>query len=842
MNRSTRIRRPEQGAFVASGEMIDLGDQATIHRLSVRRQTWQDLAWNYRELVGELGAGIGRMSDILSKVEYQLGQRQPQGAPVPLDSDKCTLSKAARDAGQAAMARLPLDGGWDFAGIAYTCFKVAGECWMYGRTDTDDLEDWSVLSNDEVVAFNGRLAIKVEPDMQPEPLQPGAVLLRLWKPHPRWKPLADSPVRRLLDTCEDIVLIGRELRAASRSRVAANGILLIPNSVELVRGGDRRSDFQTKLEAVMLAPIRDEGDPGAVVPVVLKGSPEDLEKVRHLVLHREDSKELVAKQQAALVRLREGMDMPPEMGTGVGDTNHWNAWAISSATWRDYLEPDARMLGDAVTRAYLWRSVMAPEDAGGGGLSAVEARQMVLFPDGGSITSNADQGADARELYDRGEINGKTLREAHQFGEDAAPDEGELRRMLGWRQANALPPEAVLELLAKAAGISPAGMQVDTPRGTAVGRREVISITGARADEPVAEPGRNPNQPTPRTRPRAVTASAAPTVRVVTGEQLADIERQLRERLTTAAEEALHRVAEKAGARVRSAAQRDPELAGQLSGVDADQVCALVGRDRIAELGIGDERLLADAFVRLGRQFTDWCGAAVKASTTALGELVGAPLTAVSTLAQRMMARIPAAWDTWHKSLRERALDVIHGRERADDPRGEVPDSWVQPAALRAALGVIGGDRGTGSLALGADILGEATQHAEPVGFTWRYGVTPRASQFHPHRRLNGQRLSGWDDERLATAGTGYEWVGPRFAVADHDGCLCDYVPAWAMGADSPNVELARDVSEPDERHPDRILAAMDDAAGRRGTVAQGVRDEQDRIAEVAREWLARSG
>ena len=54
------------------------------------------------------------------------------------------------------------------------------------------------------------------------------------------------------------------------------------------------STFMADLTAAMLAPIRDYGDAQAVVPIVLRGSPDDLDKVRHVTVQRADGDTLIA--------------------------------------------------------------------------------------------------------------------------------------------------------------------------------------------------------------------------------------------------------------------------------------------------------------------------------------------------------------------------------------------------------------------------------------------------------------------------------------------------------------------------------------------------------------------
>jgi len=848
----SRKRKPRP-ALTASGERIDLLDRTLPERIRRQRGPWQGQAWNYRELIGELGGGIEAEANVISKVQFIAGQVTDEDEPLPVTSEDCDLPDRIKHAAQEALDALPFRNGYAFQGVLSVCLRVAGECWLHGRTK-DGREDWRVLSSDEVQPWNAGLGIIEMPGMPPAAVGKDEVLLRLWKPHPRWKQLADSPMRRLLDTCEDIVLIGREIRAASRSRIAANGILLIPLGMSIVRKPDGAADdFQSQLEAVMLSPIGNEGDAGAVVPVVLQGDPEDLEKVRHLTLQREDSEELINKLQAALQRLREGMDMPPETGTGVGDMNHWSAWLMDSTRFKSYIEPQVRLIVDSLTEAYLRPSLMQPVTSGGWGLTREEADQVQVWYNAGNVTENANRGTDAKDAYDRGELKGSILRQSLGFSEDDAPDDDELRRMFAWRLG--ADPQTAARLLATVLGPD-SGIQMIQPGAGPVSIEQPPDAAPA-----TGGPGRVPTAPAPPAPDGTRVASAAPVepgARVVTGDELAEIERSLRERLAVACDMALVRTLERAGAKVRAAAQHT-SLAAELKGLEPLAVCPLVveragnGPVALMELGLSEDSLLGEAFTALRDKFTRWSTDAIKATVRTLASTLDIPLTAVSALAQTMTSRIDTAWKGLEETLRRRALRKLYGLAE-DELRGEVPDSIVLPGEIRTVLTEIGGlppggvredgspvrsDETLGGLATGRDVMALARQHADHLGFVWKYGVTPRGRQFEPHRKLNGERLSGWNDAALAPAGE-MAWVGPHYAPGDHAGCACDYVPVWAL----PEArELAEGIAM-DERpsmRSTRVLADLDTAVGRRGTVTQTTRAQGDRVVALQREWLERT-
>lgn len=843
-------RRPA-AALLASGRRIDPGDTAASQRFSRRAGgSWQPRAWNYRELIGELGAGLDYQADILSKVGFVVAAVGDDDEPIPLprgqDSPpKHNVPEHVLEAARGVLDRLPFRNGYSFTGIMSICLKVAGECYMHG-TQERNRERWTVLSTDEVRPTGSGFGIIGEPGEQPVPVKPNEALLRLWKPHPRYKEWPDSPMRRLIDVCEDVVLVGRELRAAARSRVAANGILLIPNSIGIVTKPDgTRGDFQHELEVLMLAPINQDGSAGSVVPVVLRGSMEELDKVRHIVLAREDSPVLITKLDSALSRLRDGMSMPSDATTSVRDMNHWSAWSVTQDNWKNYLEPTARLMVDSLTEAYFRPALTQSAASGGPGLTEDEADLVQVWYDAGNVTENANRGDDANDAFDRGTIGPKAYNDAKGFADTDAPSDDEFARMLAWKTAGSMPPELVARLIGEAAGVQGIAAvvngQVARPQREAV---RVIGRTGEPSGNGTGSPGTQPSSPVPGTAPPGAVAGAASPERVldserlVSADRLAEIERSLRERLLVACDDALSRALERAGARVRSAVQGKKAmttLAAELKGLAPEQVCALVGEQRVTELGLLEDSLLAQAFERLRAKFVAWTTQAARDAVAAVIELAGLPLSMAARLADRLTSRVDQSWRELEGRLRNRTVALMY--DRAGEPRGERADSLAMPGDIRSALSVIGGD---GGVALGTEILSVMDTTGDRVGVTWRYGITPRGRQFEPHKALDARRFSGWTDPDLIPDAK-YSWIGPHYQPGDHDGCLCDAVPTWLV-ADTRELLTSQVLIENEGSTADRLLAQMDDAAGRKGTYAQANRDERERVLAVQRTWIERTG
>lgn len=858
--------KPSPSVMTASGRVIDLRDRDVVQTLAMTRMAWQSVAWNYRNSIGELGQALRMKGNILSKVAFTAAY-QPEGEDEPVlltgnpkeDKDEDGHPYVADHVARAAIdciAALPWGRGYSWTGRISTGFDVPGEVWLHGHPDEHGMETWDVRSTSEVLpSAGGGLAVIDVPGKGARELNPDTeTLIRLWVPHPEWGELADSPLRTMLDVCEDVVLAGREIRAAAMSRIASNGILFIPEGMTLVQNGEPKvrpdsNSFAADFAAAMIAPISQEGHASAVVPLVVYGDPEDGAAIRHIPLDRRPNDEVQGNLKTALDRIADSIDLPREAMRGsIGQANHWSAWLIDAQTFENHLEPGCRLIVDAVTESYMKRRLLLSTADGGYGLTAEEVASVRCWYDASAITRNTNRSADADAALDRGGIGYKSYRAAKGFGEEDAPTEEDLQQIQMIHSAR-LDPTVLNQLAAKLLGIDATLPGVDKVPGLPPGQDQ--GLQPAQGQPPVitnapTAPGQGQGRGTPPTpagaRVAAGTHGVLDSVRILDGSALADIDRELIERIRQAAEAELFAALRKAGSKIKAQVQgKDKTLAATLTGKNPEQVGALVGYDRIHELGLTEDILLAAAFAYLSAKFTKWTTSAIKQSVTLLADMIALPLVSVQVLASAMTERIPAAWKKLEASLHARALKELYGRKGDTLPAGEVPDTIILPGDIRDALGEIGGGYGPGhpgGLALGGDLLREIDRRATPLGFSWRYGVTLRENTFHPHRALAGERFESFTDERLIPEPR-YAWLGPFMHPGDHGGCMCDAVHAWAV--DDADV-LARGVIEPDTpgMHAERVLAQLDDAAGRTGTHSQRTRDERDRMVEVQRAWIER--
>lgn len=421
-----------------------------------RKQPWQDRAFFYYENLGEIWYGGQFYARTLSRLELvvqelkvpeerrssdNLGDAgdtdeptdpewQPTDDENALDAlDRVRDAKGGRSHLQAQYGRLRFLNGEGYL----CCFKPNGD------------ERWEFLSISEMKPLDGgnRWERNVDganekkiydrmPPGETAQLPNQVIVYRLWSEHPRYTALADSPMRGVLDQCEELVLLDRAVRSRTRSRIASSGMLLIPTQISSPprtngTGENARQDkFLRTLIEHMTAAIANEGTPGAVVPLLVRGDSDHLDKIRHvdLSIGSEKSVPEIALRDKCVERIALGLDMPPEVLLGVTDANHWTAWAISEDSFAAHIEPVAQEMVSDFTTSFFRPTLEA---------LGVDSSKFRIWYDASAVVNHPDRGADATQGYELMLLSGDSWRAAHGFDSDDAPKVEELYRRIGTR-------------------------------------------------------------------------------------------------------------------------------------------------------------------------------------------------------------------------------------------------------------------------------------------------------------------------------------------------------------------------------------------------------------------------
>jgi hypothetical protein len=436
--RSTLLASAETAVTAAAVRYPDRGARLPV----ANSQGWQAEAWRFYDIVGELRYGATYIANVMSRARLMAATVDPDGTTHVLTEGPAVDAISALTAKQSGQDSL-------IKSIAIH-LVIAGECYLIGRTEeVTEVDVWSVFGVTEVSHISENAWYIINDRNQREKLPPEAVIIRIWRPHPRNHTQADSPVRALLPILSEIEYLTRHIFAQVRSRLAGAGIFEVPQGMTFpvkpgTEGMGTADQFMAMLGEEMIRPISDPADPASLVPIVVT-SPDDLIGKMHLHTFWSPLDEnAVTLRTEAIRRLALGMDIPPEVMLGQGTMNHWSGWLVDESSVKAHIEPLLAIVTSALTTEYL--------------RPAVGSQEVSVIADTSQLRLRPDRSKEAVELYDRGEIDGQALRRETGFSEDDKPTEDEFKTWLLRKVASgSATPEQV------AAALATLGVDVGAP-------------------------------------------------------------------------------------------------------------------------------------------------------------------------------------------------------------------------------------------------------------------------------------------------------------------------------------------------------------------------------------------
>ena len=402
-----------------------------IKRMHAYGEAWQQEAIELYSEVGELRYLANTQASAASRAELFVAKYDPEtNLPLRIYGDEDPIPLAVWDEfGGGALARTEL------VKRLFIQLFVTGDGYLVGLPPgvLDDrppivgrelsLSDltWRVLSTTEVTIKGQELTVKLGDKPRTIPLAT-SVIVRAWRPNPfRWWQ-ADSPVRSNLPVLRELVGLTKHISATIDSRLAGAGLLLMGDSFSLLAGQSPDPDDTPQADPVldalmdaMLTAIRDRDSASAVMPIILTGPDDAIDKVRHVTFSTPFDTATRDLRDESIRRLALGLEAPPEVLLGMGNSTHWNAWIVQDENVKTHIDPTLALICDALTTDYLWPVL---EEAG-----VPDHTDYVIWWDTTPLTLRPDRSEQAVQLYDRGELTGFALRRETGFSEDDAPVE-----------------------------------------------------------------------------------------------------------------------------------------------------------------------------------------------------------------------------------------------------------------------------------------------------------------------------------------------------------------------------------------------------------------------------------
>lgn len=389
-------------------------------------------------------------------------------------------------------------------------------------------------------------------------LHPNAIVVRVWRKHPRrsWEP--DAPVRGVLAVLREIDLLNRHIHATATSRLAGAGVLAIPSEAVFPPGQGPQTaqpvdpddqnttapedGFVDTLIDAMTTPLIDRGSAAAVVPLVVKVPGELVDKMKHLTFATPFDDRVQSLLDQAIKRLALGLDIPPEILTGTSAMNHWGAWQVAEEAITLHIEPLSETVVHALTVGFLEAALTA---------EGYDPGEAMVWYDTADLRTKPDKTASAIEAYDRNELSADAMLREMGFSPEDAPGEEEKRKAILLsvvRGAPTLAPSILMDLGYLSAP--------EIAEGVAV-----VEEAKATEAEPTAPA---PTEAPPQTQPTSVNASA----------------------LVASCDMIVRRALERAGSRLRSAAGKgQPGGAASVACSDPTALHTLFDATAYSDLG-----------------------------------------------------------------------------------------------------------------------------------------------------------------------------------------------------------------------------------------------------------------
>lgn len=443
----------EPRTITAAAVPINISDKTELSSLSKRRaaSAWQDQAWEYYDLIGEIKFSANFLASVVSRVRLFGGYiKDDDLAPTVLKNMEGIDDDLVVDV-QRIMRRLG-SGNGGVPGLlqdASLNLFISGECYLVqepGRPGNGNKERWSCRSVKEMVFRKGKNAgtfikpSKSTTTSEMIQLPNRAAVQRIWRMHPAYSDDADSSMLGLLELCDELLLLNKASRGAAKSQTNA-GLITVPDSLSNSSQSDGEIDddeetmadlsdddtdaFEDEFIQALITPISDEGAASSVAPLLVRGPGDELDHIRHIPLDRKFDETSANRADKVLDRILGGLDIPKEIVQGIADAKYANAVQVEETLYKAHIEPMVLLLCDALTEAFLHPMLKAL------GWKESDYENIVIWYDPSAITAKPSKAEAASVGYDKKILSAQAWRRANGFSESDAPTELEVVQRLG---------------------------------------------------------------------------------------------------------------------------------------------------------------------------------------------------------------------------------------------------------------------------------------------------------------------------------------------------------------------------------------------------------------------------
>lgn len=424
-------------------------------------ESWQRELWDYYDSMGDFGYAVTWRANMVSRVRLRAGKLEP-------GNDEPTIVDDGPAAEIVAELSSELNSTADIMSTLSTHLDIPGEGWLIGET-RKGRNHWQVRSNDEIRRRTSTYEIISETsslgDIEWRPLAPEHFIVRIWRPHKRYRHLAYSPAKAARTAMRELELANRHIQAQYLSRLASAGVVIFPDEITF----PVRPEFQDEpdpfvrewIETASQA-IQTPGTAASVVPIPIRVPGEYIDKIKHIDFTQKLDEKIIEKRDAARRALASMINVPTELLFDAGSLNHWGLWQLEESAIKVHIAPDVEIMTNGLTVGYLHPRMQAQGES--------DWEDWCVWYDASEIIARPDRSNNVLKAYDRFEVGGKALRREIGLSEDDAPSKKELEDMVLKRLASN--PQIGFLVLHELTGLEiPEELQLQAPGTDVTGQR-----------------------------------------------------------------------------------------------------------------------------------------------------------------------------------------------------------------------------------------------------------------------------------------------------------------------------------------------------------------------------------
>jgi hypothetical protein len=797
--------------LTASAAPVSIDFNSSRHYL-LRRHEQQRESLFFASHVGELGYAEDYIARAVSGVEvYPATIPRPGQEPERIEDMNTMEWAALTDLANGFQGALTNS----IKSMLYTSawqLGVPGEFWPHATWNAElNRNEYEALPV-TMLEQGGSSGFRVRrlPGLIPDAIPKSDRLWRVWNWNPSMQSMAWSPVMWALDILESIWRLTDAGIAASKSRLASAGLLLIPEGMsfsESVGPDGQETGFDEELLEVVSTNMKDMRSAMRWVPVMMQGDGQQLDQVRFISLYQPEMEHDFQRLEQDMKRLDHAINLPSGFLLGFGDMTHWNAFMVDAAIW-----PHLKPVVEDVLSGWdiVWRDLMVAS-----GMPAEIAAQRCLWFDASKVIAKSDRTEAASEGINLGILRPEVWARVKGFDPEdcysvfeGLPD-AQVRNMMigiGSKDAGLAITGDLTQMTGRvttAEEMLPGDVRALKSAKPTSGPKEDLPAGGPAPDAPAPPPAPSGQTRTPPAQPPAVgpapgvSASGGLSQRGAKlarlGSRLQAIDHTLMVRLSTMADADLADMTRRLGGKLRTTLRNKSMASMRIGGVSMADVsnhdlASHLGPERVATFGVHPGDIVSETAAAYAAKASALLAKAQMQTLAAVADATEQdPGDLDAATASSRPGWLHAAEGALATGMATVGMAYIFHPSAADlaAAKGEVSDLAAPVSAIREAMAFAGGGdpagpQGSALLVATGPMMSEAAARGGAVAgdtYIWTWGGSDRP--FPPHQDIDGVQFTGWDDPAIANDDG---WPDSQCRPGDHDGCSCSVTPVLSDG------------------------------------------------------------